>query len=116
VGARTNFVIKTTENENENIVLYSHWGGDSGVQDFAWAINKAMPRYGDNSYFTRIIVSSLINTEWDSETGFGLYVGPVTHEESYEYKEIDLVNGTVTIGDHTTSIKAFLEYHQGATV
>jgi hypothetical protein len=116
VGARTNFVIKTTENENENIVLYSHWGGDSGVQDFAWAIKKAMPRYGDNSYFTRIIVSSLINADWDSETGFGLYVGPVNHEESYEYKEIDLVNGTVTIGDHTTSIQAFLEYHQGATV
>jgi len=116
VGARTNFVIRTTENPAEDIVLYSHWGGDSAERDFAQAISKAMARYGDDSYFVRIIVSQLINDQWDSETGFGLYVGEVTHEESYNYKMIDVKKGTVTIGDHTTSIQAFVDYHLGARV
>ncbi len=116
MGARTNFVIRTTKNPSEDIVLYSHWGGDSSERDFAQAISKAMARKGDDSYFTRIIVSQLINDQWDSETGFGLYVGEVTHEESYNYKMIDIPNGTVTIGDHTTPIQAFLDYHLGAMV
>ena len=75
-----------------------------------------MARYGDDSYFVRIIVSQLINDQWDSETGFGLYVGEVTHEESYNYKMIDVKKGTVTIGDNTTSNKVFVVYHLGATV
>jgi hypothetical protein len=115
MGARTNFVIKTTPNPDENIVLYSHWGGDESETAFAYAINKAMPRIqmGDTSYATRIIVSQLIGSDWDSETGFGLYVGEISHEEQYQYKEIDLVDNTVTIGDHTTSIQAFLDYQLG---
>ncbi len=32
------------------------------------------------------------------------------------YKMIDIPNGTVTIGDHTTPIQAFLDYHLGAMV
>lgn len=115
MGARTNFVIKTTSNPNEDIVLYSHWGGEESESDFAHAINKAKPRIemGDASYATRIIISQLIGGDWDSETGFGLYVGEVNHEEQYSYKEIDLVNRTVTIGDHTTSIQSFLDYKLG---
>jgi len=72
VGARTNFVIRTTKNPSEDIVLYSHWGGDSSERDFAQAISKAMARWGDDSY--------------------------------------------LTIGDHTTPIQAFLDYHLGAMV
>lgn len=115
MGARTNFVIKTTGNPSENIVLYSHWGGDESESAFAYAISKAMPRIkmGDTSYAARIIVSQLIGGDWDSETGFGLYVGEVNHEEQYQYKEIDLVDNTVTIGDHTTSVQSFLDYQLG---
>lgn len=118
MGARTNFVIKTTNNAEQDIVLYSHWGGDSSERDFALAIEKALPRIqmGDTSYVARIIVSQLIGNDWDSETGYGLYVGSVNHEEQYQYKEIDLVNGTVTIGTNKTSIQAFLDYYSSATV
>ena len=112
MGARTNFTIVTTEDPNQNINLYSHWGGDSGVMDLAHALNKAMPRIrmGDTSYAARILINALQDNH-DSETGYGLYVGEVNHEESYEYKEVNLINNTVTIGDLTTTIDKFISYH-----
>lgn len=112
MGARTNFTIVTTEEPKQNINLYSHWGGDSGVMDLAHALNKAMPRIRmrDTSYAARILINALQDNH-DSETGYGLYVGEVNHEESYEYKEVNLINNTVTIGDLTTTIDKFIAYH-----
>jgi hypothetical protein len=110
MGARTNFTIVTTEDPNQNINLYSHWGGDSGVMDLALALNKAMPRMGDTSYFVRILINAL-QEDHDSETGYGLYVGDVNHEEQYEYKEVNLINNTVTVGDITKPIDKFINYH-----
>ena len=54
-------------------VLYSHWGGESRHEDLAYAIAKALPRWNDPSYATRICVSQIIGSDWDSETGFGLF-------------------------------------------
>ena len=112
MGARTNFTIVTTEDPNQNINLYSHWGGDSSVMDLANALNKAMPRIrmGDTSYAARIIINAL-QEDHDSETGYGLYVGEVNHEEQYEYKEVNLINNTVTVGDLTKPIDKFISYH-----
>ena len=112
MGARTNFTIVTTEDPNQNINLYSHWGGDSGVMDLANALNKAMPRIrmADAPYATRIIINAL-QEDHESDTGYGLYVGEVNHEEQYEYKEVNLINNTVTIGDLTTTIDKFIAYH-----
>ena len=112
MGARTNFTIVTTEDPNQNINLYSHWGGDSGVMDLALALNKAMPRIrmGDTSYAARIIINAL-QEDHDSETGYGLYVGDINHEEQYEYKEVNLINNTVTVGDITKPIDKFISYH-----
>ncbi len=112
MGARTNFTIVTTEDPNQNINLYSHWGGDSGIMDLARALDFAMPRIrmNDTSYVVRILINALQENH-DTETGYGIYVGEVTHEEQYEYKEVNLINNTVTIGDLTTSIPKFVAYH-----
>ena len=112
MGARTNFTIVTTEDPNQNINLYSHWGGDSGVMDLALALNKAMSRItmGDAAYATRIIINALQDNH-DSETGYGLYVGDINHEEQYEYKEVNLTNNTVTVGDITKPIDKFVNYY-----
>jgi hypothetical protein len=112
MGSRTNFTIVTTEDSNQNINLYSHWGGDTGVMDLANALNKAMPRIrmSDVPYATRIIINAL-QEDHDSETGYGLYVGDVNHEEQYEYKEVDLINNTVTVGDITKPIDKFINYY-----
>jgi len=112
MGARTNLTIVTTEDPTQKINLYSHWGGDSGVMDLALALNKAMPRIrmGDSSYAARIIINALQDNH-DSETGYGLYVGDINHEEQYEYKEVNLTNNTVTVGDITKPIDKFITYH-----
>lgn len=110
MGARTNFTIVTTEDPNQNINLYSHWGGDTAVMDLARALNAAMPRMGDTSYFVRILINAL-QEDHNSETGYGLYVGEVNHEEQYEYKEVNLINNTVTVGDITKPIDKFIAYH-----
>jgi hypothetical protein len=78
--------------------------------DLARAIHKAMPRLGDTSYFVRILINAL-QDEHEGETGYGLYVGEINHEESYEYKEVNLTNNTVTVGDLTKPIDKFISYH-----
>lgn len=113
MGARTNFHFQQGENF---FTLYSHWGGDSKIQDLAHAIAKAKPRWEDNGYASRIIVSQLIGNDWDSETGYGLYADENGGEESYQYTLVNLNDNTVTVGQDTHSFQDFCNYHLGATV
>jgi hypothetical protein len=109
MGARTNYTIITTDNPDQNINVYAHWDGYESVAIMQNAIRAAMPRINDVSYAVRIIIDQLTKHGRDSETGYGIYVGEVTHEEEYEYKEINLVNKTVTVGSMSFSISSFME-------
>lgn len=113
MGARTNFHFKTAEGE---LTLYSHWGGDSKDTDLAMALKKAMPRLsmGDTSYALRIVVSQLIGPDWDSETGYGLFVGPEGGEEQYHYTMVDFTTNTVIDTDSSHTIDEFINYYAGA--
>ena len=109
MGARTNFHFKTNE---DTLTLYSHWGGDSRKKDLARAMYAALPRKGDKPYALRIMVSQLIGTSWDNETGYGLFVNePAGAEESYGHLEINLDNWTVTDDGNTVSIEHFIRYN-----
>jgi len=111
MGARTNYTIITTDNPEQNINVYAHWDGDESVAIMQSAIAAAMPRIksGDHSYATRIIIDQLTKHGRDSETGYGIYIGnSVTHEEQYEYKEIDLVNRKVTLGSMLFDLETFV--------
>lgn len=111
MGARTNYTIITTDNPAQNINVYAHWDGDESVSILQHAVTKAMPRIkmGDTSYATRIIIDNLTAAGRDSETGYGIYIGSeITHEEQYEYKEVDLTNNTVTIGGMTYALDKWL--------
>ena len=109
MGARTNYTIITTDNPAQNINVYAHWDGEESVANMQQAIRTAMPRINDVSYCTRILVDQLTKHGRDSETGYGLYVGEVDHEEEYDYKEINLVNKTITVGQMKFSIDQFVE-------
>jgi hypothetical protein len=65
--------------------LYMHWSGEGQTQWFADALSAARPRWSDDSYASRIMVSQLVGNEWNSETGFGLYVGGTSHGADYNY-------------------------------
>lgn len=112
MGDRTNYTIITTDNPEQNINIYSHWDGDASVNILQQAVGKAMPRIkmGDTSYATRIIIDQLTANGRDSETGFGIYVGShVETEEEHEYKEVNLLKNTVTVGQMSFSLETFTE-------
>jgi hypothetical protein len=111
MGARTNYTIITTDNPDQNINVYAHWDGDESVANMQAAVSAAMPRIkmGDTSYAVRIIIDQLTKDGRDSETGYGIYIGEeITHEESYEYKEINLVNKTITVGSMKFDLEQFV--------
>ena len=113
MGARTNFHFKTAEGE---LTLYSHWGGDTKDRDLAMALQKAKgrPAMGDSSYALRIVVSQLIGDSWDSETGYGLYLGPDGGEEEYHYTMVDFTTNTVIDTDSSHTIDEYINYYAGA--
>ena len=111
MGARTNYTIVTTNNPDQNINVYSHWDGSDSVAILQHAIEKAMPRLkmNDISYAARIIIDQLIEGGRDSETGYGIYIGSsILAEEQYEYKEVNLIKNTVTIGQSTYNLDSWL--------
>lgn len=77
MGARINFVFKDVESAigepSSSVVLYSHWGETEWQRDLAMALQHAKPRWADASYFTRMVISYLIQDSVLSETGFGIY-------------------------------------------
>jgi len=95
MGARVHFVFN--DGSKSAVALYSHWGADSWEQDLAQAIRHAEPRKGDHSYWTRMVISHLIQNELLDETGYGIYaIDPTSTPSIYdEVVEIDLVKSTV---------------------
>ena len=105
MGARTNFTFITADGA---LTLYSHWGGESKFQDLAYALEKAQARQGQTDYELRIIISQLIGQDWDSETGFGLFIGTQGGEESYETCTVFLERDIVMCGTTGFSIQGFI--------
>ena len=114
MGARTNFTFTT---DTGSLTLYSHWGGDSKDVDLAHALKAALPRLkmGDDSYALRIIISQLIGDSWNSETGFGLYVGTEGGEEQYDPIIVDLTNNTIIDSSGAHPITDYINYHLNLT-
>jgi hypothetical protein len=79
MGDRANFGF--TQSNGETIVVYGHWAGAGMLDLLARAVDKARPRWNDESYATRIAISNLIQDEWTSETGWGLQVNQRSDNE-----------------------------------
>lgn len=111
MGARVHFVFKQDDSGN-NVTLYSHWGETTWREDLAMALAKATPRWDDPTYATRIVVSQLIGNNWNSETGYGLYVTNDTSEFWDLVVEVNFVDQTVLDNGHRHSFHSFVEYQQ----
>ena len=79
MGDRANFGFK--QSNGETIVLYGHWAGHNMLGNLAEAVEKARGRWTDEGYATRIVISNLINDEWGSMTGWGIYVNQIPDNE-----------------------------------
>lgn len=96
MGARINFVFKDVEDE-ASVVLYSHWGETEWQRDLAMALQHAKPRWSDASYFTRMMISYLIQDSVLDETGFGIYAVQGTNFDLGETTVvIDISKETIT--------------------
>jgi hypothetical protein len=86
-------------------------------EDLAAALQHAAPRLGDESYYTRMAVSYLLQDSILDETGYGLYacnpndLGFMDHPVV-----IDLINKTVEDDTGTHSIEEFITYHLPSSV
>ena len=110
MGARINFVLKAYETEKAHVTLYSHWGETEWQSDLAVALDKARPRWDDGSYGVRIVVSQLINDDWDKPHGFGLFTSTDGEEFWDAVVIVDFVNQTVTFDGNEQSFESFVEY------
>lgn len=67
------------------IFMYRQWGGSDQNEIFAHALEKARPRWHDDSYATRIMLSQMVGDDWSGELGYGIYVGGNAHGADYNY-------------------------------
>jgi hypothetical protein len=107
MGARINFVFD--DGSEALTVLYSHWGADTWQDDLAGALDHAKPRQGDYSYFTRMVISHLIQDAVLEETGYGIYA--IKRTEMSDLFDtvvvLDLVNNVVV--DESANLIPFYE-------
>lgn len=115
MGDRCNFIISTNSTAGKtvdesvagNLVLYSHWGGWDAAPDLQAALLAAKPRWSDDTYCARIIVSRIVGNAWNDETGFGLSVGQIPDNE-WPYMLVDIERQLVRCEDREMSFPEFL--------
>lgn len=77
MGARINYIFKDVEaavgEPSAHVVLYSHWGETEWQRDLSQALLHAKPRWSDGSYFTRMVMSWLMQDQLLDQHGFGIY-------------------------------------------
>ena len=115
MGARINYVFN--DGTESAVVLYSHWGADAWQPSLSEAFRHAEPRLGDYSYWTRMVISSLINQTGEvmAETGFGIYA--VNPKATWNFDKtviINLVDSTVT--DDDSGLEVSFEYLKTSAV
>jgi hypothetical protein len=98
MGSRINYVFD--DGTNALTVLYSHWGQSNWEDDLLGALDHAKPRHGDHSYFTRMIISYLMQDAILDETGFGIYSVARSELDSVMFEQtviLDLVNDRIKL-------------------
>ena len=100
MGARINYVFD--DGTDAVTVLYSHWGQATWEDDLIAALDHAKQRHGDHSYFTRMVISYLINNAEAvlSDLGFGIYSIPRSEIVLGMYDQmvvLDLVNNKIKL-------------------
>jgi hypothetical protein len=71
--------------ETPTIFIYQHWAGGDQIGILGRALEMSRPRWRDDSYATRICISQIIGDAWNSELGYGIYVGGTSHGADYGY-------------------------------
>jgi hypothetical protein len=99
MGDRANFGFK--QSNDETIVLYGHWAGHDMLGNLASAVEIARPRWTDESYATRIVISNLVGDNWHELTGWGLTVNNILDNE-HKIPVVDWRSGTFSLHEEAS--------------
>jgi len=86
MGDRNN--IKITYSNGQSIFLYSHWGG-SQLEEIVTNALDTSGRVTDESYFTRVLFSRMIESDIHGETGYGIAPYVVDQDANNKMIHID---------------------------
>lgn len=108
MGARIHYVFKDVEDE-AHVVLYSHWGETEWQRDLAMALQHSKPRWSDASYFTRMMISYLMQDSILAETGFGIYaITDINQDLGDTTVVIDVAKETII--DDNKNVTSWLDF------
>jgi hypothetical protein len=113
MGDRANFGFR--DRKGDTVFLYGHWAGHRMLEQLADAVAAAEPRWGDESYATRIAISRLVGEEWQSETGWGISVNQLADNEhkvpiiNWAAKTFTLMEEDLTTEVFSISLEAFVD-------
>jgi hypothetical protein len=96
MGDRANFGFR--QSNGDVIFLYGHWAGENMMARLADAIIAAHARWRDESYATRIAISTMIGEEWNQEYSWGISTRIGDNEHSIPV--VDWEFETVTLYPH----------------
>jgi DNA anti-recombination protein RmuC len=106
-NVRMDFVGEDGGNRTQqSIWLYTHWDGSELPEMLKDALRKGQPRWGDDSYLCRIIVSQIVGEAWQGETGYGL----APYRGDYEYPDLIVNLPDQTVVDRKGTLHAFADY------
>jgi len=117
MGDRSNviFIDQDISGVQAGVGVYTHNCGSSLKHRVAVAINYARPRFGDDSYFMRMVISNLLNKSpegIDSELGWGIYsynsTNGVLFEEEYSTIFVNCMIKTIRIGKMNYTFEDFI--------
>lgn len=108
MGNRATFVFEQTgfgETQAAPIFLYGHYAGYDMMDRLAKALEYAKPRMdmGDETYATRIAVTSMVGDDAYSETGWGLSTYFLDSEHSVPV--VNFIDKTVRLLPHSWDTK-----------
>ena len=104
MGDRANFVF--TQTDGNSVVLYGHWAGHQMLANLANALETARPRWNDDAYGTRIIISQMVGEEWNQELGWGISVNTILDNE-HSIPVVNFITQTVSLYDEKDIISYF---------
>jgi hypothetical protein len=104
MGDRANFGFR--DRKGDVVFLYGHWAGYEMLTNLAYAVEKARPRWTDESYATRICISQLVGDSWNVETGWGINVNELGDNE-HKVPVIDWAQQTFTLYEEDLETKVF---------
>lgn len=105
MGARTTWELTLN---GKSIWLYSHWGGDTKLEDTKTALEACEPRWNDGTYAMRIFISQIVGHDWAETTGYGISTEH-EFEESYLPARVNFDSKLVTFGKVTHTFAEFME-------